>query len=291
MDNPRNTSSPLRLLFLFFLILVVPVAVGLFLAPRLVPAPKIGVIRLNYDILDQTAFEFREQVTHAVEDSSIRALVIIINSPGGSAAYSEELYLEVLEARREMPVLASVDLLAASGAYYVAAAANEIYAKPTSNVGSIGVLGILPGPVYIDEQLLTTGPFKAFGLTQDAAVRQAERAKFAFLEAIETGRGEALQVDADVLARAEIYTGVQALEMGLIDGMRSTSEVYDRAAEVAGLNNYDVVELYPLAFGGDGEEAGDVYRPAPIDRQRLWAMPDDPAPGLYYRYVELPGYR
>lgn len=291
MDNPRSNSSPLRLILLFLLVLLLPLAAGIFLAPRVVPAPKIGVIRLNYDILDQTAFEFREQMTHAVEDPSVRAVVIIVNSPGGSAAYSEELYLEVLEARRELPVLASVDLLAASGAYYVAAAANEIYAKPTSNVGSIGVLGVLPGPVYIDEQLLTTGPFKAFGLTQDAAIRQAERAKFAFLEAIETGRGEALQVAPDVLARAEIYTGVQALEMGLVDGMRSTGEVYDRAAEVAGLNDYDVVELYPLAFGGDGEGTNAAYRPAPIDRQRLWAMPDDPAPGLYYRYVELPTYR
>lgn len=291
MDNRGNTSSPLRLILLFILILIVPAAVGLFLAPRVVPAPSIGVIRLNYDILDQTAFEFREQMEHALEDPSIRAVVIIINSPGGSAAYSEELYLEVLEARRQVPVLASVDLLAASGAYYVAAAANEIYAKPTSNVGSIGVIGILPGPVYVDEQLLTTGPFKAFGLTRDAAIRQAERAKFAFLEAIVTGRGEALQVAPDVLARAEIYTGVQALEMGLVDGMRSTGEVYERAAELAGLNNFDVVELYPLAFGGDGEDANAAYRPAPIDRHRLWAMPDDPAPGLYYRYVEVPTYR
>ena len=290
MDSPPNTGSPLRLILILFLVIFLPLAAGLFLAPRLVPAPKIGVIRLNYDILDQTAFEFREQITHAAEDPSIRAVVIIINSPGGSAAYSEELYLEVLEARRELPVLASVDLLAASGAYYVAAAANEIYAKPTSNVGSIGVIGVLPGPVFVDEQLLTTGPFKAFGLTQDAAVRQAERAKFAFLEAIETGRGEALQVASDVLARADIYTGVQALEMGLVDGMRSTGEVYDRAAEVAGLNNYEVVELYPLAFGG-GQGANATYRPAPIDRQRLWAMPEDPAPGFYYRYVELPAYR
>lgn len=291
MDTPGNNSSPLRLILVLFFILVVPLAAGLFLAPRLVPAPKIGVIRLNYDILDQTAFEFREQMTYALEDKSVRAVVIIINSPGGSAAYSEELYLEVLEARRDMPVLASVDLLAASGAYYVAAAANEIYAKPTSNVGSIGVLGVLPGPVFVDEQLLSTGPFKAFGLTQDAAVRQAERAKFAFLQAIETGRGDALQVATDVLARAEIYTGIQALEMGLVDGMRSTGEVYDRAAELAGLNDYEIVELYPLAFGGDGDEASAAYRPAPIDRQRLWAMPDDPPPGLYYRYVELPTYR
>jgi len=291
MDSPRNTGSPLRLILILLLVIFLPLVASLFLAPRLVPAPKIGVIRLNYDILDQTAFEFREQITHAVEDPAMRAVVIIINSPGGSAAYSEELYLEVLEARRELPVLASVDLLAASGAYYVAAAANEIYAKPTSNVGSIGVIGVLPGPVFVDEQLLTTGPFKAFGLTQDAAVRQAERAKFAFLEAIETGRGEALQVSSDVLARAEIYTGVQALEMGLVDGMRSTGEVYDRAAEVAGLNNYEVVELYPLAFGGDSGGANATYRPAPIDRHRLWAMPDDPAPGFYYRYVELPTYR
>jgi protease IV len=71
-------------------------------------------------------------MAYARDAGDIRAVVIILNSPGGAATFSEELFLNVLHARRSFPVVASVDVLAASGAYYVAAGANEIYAKPTS---------------------------------------------------------------------------------------------------------------------------------------------------------------
>lgn len=287
MDN-GSRPAPLRLILLFLLFFVLSAAAGLYLAPRLVATPKVGIIRLNYDITDVTAFEFGEQMAYAREAGDVAAVVVILNSPGGAATFSEELYLTVLHARHTFPVIASVDVLAASGAYYVAAGANEIYAKPTSYVGSIGVIGLLPGPIYIDDALVTTGPFKAFGGTEDAAIRQAERSKFAFLEAIRAGRGEALNVDLDILARGEIYDGLQALEMGLIDGILSTDEAIARAAELAGLSDYETVELYPLAFPEDAAEPGTTARTytAPrLDFARLWEPPADAAPGHYFRYV------
>lgn len=285
-DSPQ--TAPLRLILILFFFVLIPAAAGLYLAPRLVPAPKIGIIRLNYDITDVTAFEFGEQMAYARDAGDVAAVVIILNSPGGAATFSEELFLNVLHARRSFPVVASVDVLAASGAYYVAAGANEIYAKPTSYLGSIGVIGLLPGPVFIDDELLTTGPFKAFGGTQDTAIRQAERSKFAFLEAIRAGRGEALAVDLDVLARGEIYDGLQALEMGLIDGILSTEEAIARAAELAGLADYEAVELYPLAIGaGSALQAASParYVPPALDLNRLWEPPTGAAPGHYFRYV------
>lgn len=286
MDESPPTS-PLRLILLLIIVLAIPAAAGLYLAPRLVPAPKVGVIRLNYDITDVTAFEFAEQMAYARDAGDIRAVVVIVNSPGGAATFSEELFLNVLHARRSFPVVASVDVLAASGAYYVAAGANEIYAKPTSYVGSIGVIGLLPGPVYIDDELLTTGPFKAFGGTQDTAIRQAERSKYAFLEAIRAGRGETLTVSLDVLARGEIYDGLQALEMGLIDGILSTEEAIARAAELAGLADYETVELAPLALQPDASqsEVSAPYAVPPLDMNRLWERPTGAAPGHYFRYV------
>lgn len=284
-DANTSPNSPLRLILAVLLAFVLPLALGLYLAPRLIPAPQIGVIRLNYDIYDLSAHEVAAQLAYAREDENVQAVVLILNSPGGSATYSEELFLNVLETRKELPVVATVDVVAASGAYYVAAAANEIFAKPTSTIGSIGVIGLLPGPVYIDEEMLTTGPFKAFGATEDAAVRQAERAKFAFLEAIRAARGERLQVDLDVLARAEIYNGLQAVEMGLADGIRSNAAVYERAAELAGITAYDVVELYPLAVDAEGTETLNVAQLPPLDVERLWAPPTNYPPGLYYRYV------
>ena len=284
--NGRN-QSPLGTIITFVVIIVVPLVAGLYMAPRLVPSPQVGIIRLSTDIFAESAFVITEQLAYARQDPAVKAVVLVINSPGGSAAYSEELYLDVLNTRSELPVVASVDLIAASGGYFMAAAADEIYAKPTSNVGSVGVISFLPGPVFIEEEVLTTGPYKAFGGTRDGAIRQIERAKFAFLEAVKAGRGDKLQISDEVLTRAELYTGVQALEFGLIDDLKATDEAIAAAAELAGLSNYEAVELFPLTFdNGDGVFV--EYTPPIVDAEELWAIPTDLPPGLYYRYFDVP---
>ena len=281
--------SPLGLILLLLLIVAVPLIVGFILAPRLIPEPKIGLVRLNFDIDSFSSFEITEQLAVARGDPEIKAVVLIINSPGGSAAYSEELFMDVLNTRNDLPVVASVDLLAASGAYYMAAAADEIFAKPTSNVGSIGVIGMLPGPAFIEEDLLTTGPYKSFGGTRDGMARQIEMAKFAFLEAISTGRGERLRIDPEVLSRAEIFTGVQAQAYGLVDELGSTDQAVQRAAELSGVRNYEVVELFPLAFPELAEEIDvQTYQPSLVDPASLWAAPTDLPEGIYYRYMQVP---
>ncbi len=282
-SNPMR--SPLRLILLILILIGIPLTLGLYAAPRLVPEPQVGLIRLSQEITASSAYEITEQLNYARSDPAIKAVVLVINSPGGSAAYSEELYLAVLSARSEMPVIATIDLLAASGAYYMAAAADAIYAKPTSSVGSIGVISILPGDVFIQEEELTTGPYKAFGGTRDGYVRQMERAKHAFLEAIANGRGDRLTADLDYLSRAEIFTGVQALELGLVDDIISSDDAIEKAAKLAGLRNYQVVELYPLAFESDSGGSLVRYQPPPVDEQRLWVPPSNLAPGLYYRYI------
>lgn len=284
-ETNSPSRSPLTLILILFLVIVLPLGLGLFAAPRLISQPKVGVIRLSYDIFSDTAYEITRQLDYAREHDDIKAIVLIINSPGGSAAFSEELYLAVLDTREDMPVIASIDLLAASGAYYMAAAANEIYAKPTSNVGSVGVIAYLPTEVYIEEDLLTTGPYKAFGGTRDGSVRQIERAKFAFLEAVAVGRGERLQISLEDLSRAEVYTGVQALEFGLVDDLISTETAVKRAASLAGIKNYEVVELYPLAFGLEGASYFGSYQPEPLNVHRLWQPPTNWPAGLYYRYI------
>lgn len=288
-DNGNGaTASPLRIIVLFLLVVVLPLAAGSFLAPRVVAEPKVGVIRLSYDIFSLTANEVTQQLAYAQMEPNIKAVVLIVNSPGGSAAFSEELYLEVLNTRQRLPVVASIDVLAASGAYFMAAAADEIYAKPTSSVGGIGVLALMPGPVFIDDELIASGPYKPFGGTRDGFVRQVEMAKFSFLEAVAHGRGDRLQTDLSYLARAEIYTGIQAYDLGLVDGLKSTDEAMQRAAALAGLSRYQVVELYPLTFL-EGTGAAGYYQPPPIDQQKLWAAPVDLPAGVHYRYVELPG--
>lgn len=285
-QNGSSHRSPLQLILLFIFIILVPLAIGLLAAPRLVPAPQVGVIRLYYDINNQTAYEFTQQLTYARNDPAVKAVVVVINSPGGTASDSENLYLEVLNARQELPVVATVDFLAASGAYYLAAATDAIYAKPGSVIGSIGVITFLPDTVFIDENLLTTGPYKSFGGTRDGFIRTTETLKFAFLEAVANGRGDRLHADLDLLSRAEIFGGVRAEELGLIDGIRSTSEAIDEAAKLAGLRDYEVVELYPLTFGDEGGTAV-VYHAPPVNTEQLWAIPADLPPGYYYRYMDF----
>lgn len=278
--------SPLRMILLFILVIIVPLAIGIYLAPRVVPAPKIGIIRLNYDIFGDTAAEFKAQLAHARDDPAIKAVVIVINSPGGTANDSEEIYLDVLNTRQQMPIVSTVDFLAASGAYYVASATDAIYAKPGSLVGSVGVIGSLPDTFFIEEDIQTTGPYKAFGGTRDGFARQIETLKEVFLNAVATGRGE--ELDLEMLARAEVYDGIKAEKMGLIDGVISTQEAIAKAGELAGLRNYEVVELFPLTFLDEDSQAFAAYRPEDIDLERLWAMPTDLPPGMYYRYLEVP---
>lgn len=278
--------SPLRLILLFIGVIIVPLAIGIYIAPRVVPAPQVGIIRLNYDIFGPTAAEFKAQLAYARDDPAIEAVVIVINSPGGTANDSEEIYLDVLNTRQQMPIVSTVDFLAASGAYYVAAATDEIYAKSGSLVGSIGVIGSLPDTFFIEEDIQTTGPYKAFGGTRDGFSRQIETLKEVFLGAVVTGRGEAL--DVETLSRAEVYDGIKAEKLGLIDGVMSTQEAIARAAELAGLRNYDVVELFPLTFLDEDSQAFAAYQPADIDLERLWAMPTNLPPGMYYRYLEVP---
>lgn len=288
-ENRTPTRSPLLTIFVI-LLLIGALAGGIYYAPQVVPQPKIGVVRLDYDIFSTTAAEINEQLRYARNNDDIQAVVLLINSPGGSAVYSEELYLDVLHTREEMPVVASIDLLAASGAYYMAVGADEIYSKPNSYVGSVGVIAVLPGAVYLEGEVITTGPYKLFGGTQDGVVRQVEMAKDTFLEAIRVGRGDRLQISLDELSKAEIYSGAQAERYGMIDGVLSTDEAIKRAAELAGFRRYEVVELYPLAMNNENSDSA-AYRPPAVDPAQLWASPAEMPPGLYFRYVEtaVPG--
>ncbi len=217
------------------------------------------------------------------QDPSIKAVVIIVDSPGGEVSSSEDLYLSMLHTREVLPVVVTVDWMAASGAYLAAVGADEIYAKPTSLVGNIGVIGFASPPPYVDEETLTTGPYKVFGGTQACRVQQMEIAKESFLAAVEVGRAERLETSLEFLSRGEIFSGVQALELGMIDGLLSTDEAIGRVAQLAKLRRYETVDLWPLTYP-ELAEAGESYF---AEGGREWTAVGDLAPGLYYRYVEL----
>lgn len=284
----KRRLSPILRLFALGLLVVLPLILGSVMAPRLVPTPKVGVIRFWTDIWYWTAQDAIDQLAMARSDPSIKAVVIIVDSPGGEVSSSEDLYLSILHTREEMPVVVTVDYLAASGAYLLSVAADEIYAKPTSLVGNIGVIGYVSLTPYIDEELLTTGPYKAFGGTRAGRVQQMEIAKEGFLAAVEAGRADRLNVSLDYLSRGEIFSGVQALELGMIDGTISTDEATVRAAELAKIRNYETVDLWELTFPDRPPYVEYFFFGSDVDNSSSWTAVEDLPPGLYYRYVELP---
>src|SRR5690554_90982 len=177
----------------------------------------------------------------AFEAGKSRAVVPRINSPGGSPVQSGYVYDEVKRLREEYPdnkLYAVISDIGASGAYYIAAAADEIYANRASLVGSIGVVAGgfgftgLMDKLGVDRRLYTAGENKAFldpfspEREGDVAFWQGvlENTHNQFVEAVKAGRGDRL-ADSEELFSGLVWSGEQALELGLIDGLGSTSWV------------------------------------------------------------------
>jgi protease-4 len=185
----------------------------------------------------------------AFDDANTKGIVLRINSPGGSPVQSGYIYDEIRRLRGEHPnvkVYAVITDLGASGAYYIASAADEIYADKSSLVGSIGVtaatFGFVEtmGKLGVERRVYTSGEHKAF--LDPFQPEKPEESEFwrgvlgtthrQFIDSVKQGRGDRLQVENHPeLFSGLIWSGEQALELGLIDGLGSTSYV---AREVVG---------------------------------------------------------
>ncbi len=226
-----------------FLVLV-GMLVGYIFFTTIITTPKVGVIEINGAIMEKaTADRINDMLRYAREERDIKTVVLEINSPGGEASVSEEIYLNVLKLRSKKPVVASINQIGASGAYYISVAADHIISKPGSTVGSVGVRSSLPRPERLDEDTITTGPFKNMGSSREGYARQGEKIKKSFVRAVMTQRGDRLKMSKSELSQAEIFVGMDALKLGLIDEIGSNEDAYDKAAELAGIRNYRVVNI------------------------------------------------
>lgn len=228
---------------LFFALL--GLLLGGLLSVPVIPRPTIATITISGVILDQAyTYDILDMLRYARDEDSVRAVVLRINSPGGGASTTEQIYLDALRLRQQKPVVVSVGTAATSGGYYIAVAANFIYAEPTSQIGNVGAWVSLPSPEELDEDVGTTGPFKAIGGSRRKAMGQLEMVRQEFVEAVMSQRGDRLQLSEEELSRAELYAGVEGLRYGLIDDIGTRTAAIERAAELAGLRNYEVVDLY-----------------------------------------------
>ncbi|WP_426417818.1 signal peptide peptidase SppA [Aestuariirhabdus sp. LZHN29] len=186
----------------------------------------------------------------AYEDNGTKGIILRINSPGGSPVQSGYIYDEInrLQALHgNIPVYAVISDIGASGAYYVAAAADEIYADKASLVGSIGVVSAgfgfvdLLDKLGVDRRIYTSGEHKGF--LDPFRPQDSDEVEFwqsvletthqQFIESVKRGRGERLKQDP-ALFSGLVWSGEQALDMGLIDGLGSSGYV---AREIIGEEN------------------------------------------------------
>lgn len=204
-----------------------------------------------------------EKLKAAAEDGRVKAVVLRINSPGGSVTASDSLYQEVLEFKRKTgkPVVAYFQDVAASGGYYLACASDEIMAQRTSVTGSIGVImqmmdfSRLINMIGVSADAIKSGEFKDTG-SPFRTMRKDERDVFQglvdgfyeqFIDTVQAGRPKLDRKQILKLADGRVYTAEQALENGLIDRIGTMNDAIESAKNKAGIKAANVV-MYHRPF-------------------------------------------
>jgi len=210
---------------------------------------RIGVVDLDGEIFSPQPVV--GQLKKFGDDSSIKAIILHVNSPGGGVAASEEIYREVKRVREEKKkvVVVSIETVGASGAYYVASASNKIYADRGSVVGSIGVIaewvnyGELMKWAKLKSVVFKTGEFKDTG-NPSRDLTPAEQAYLQslidnmfgqFIKAVADGRGMKFD-DVKAIANGKVWTGEQALSMKLIDNVGDFEAAVKDTAKSVGIS-------------------------------------------------------
>lgn len=239
-----------------FLVFIVAVFLLVFYSLRraettefaLAAGDRVAIVEIEGGIFDSKSTV--EQLERYGKDSSVKAVVLRLNSPGGSAAATQEIYSAVKRLRQEKKkiVLASMGVVAASGAYYIACAADQIYANPSSITGSIGVVaqwynyGELLRWAKIQDVTFKSGKFKDTGNPARDLTEEEKQYLQAlsddiheqFVAAVAAGRKMKVE-EVRPLADGRVFTGSQALKVRLVDRLGGLQEAIEGAAKLAGI--------------------------------------------------------
>lgn len=222
-----------------------------------------------------TAKEMTLDLQELAKDDDVKAVVIRVNSPGGSAYASEQIWHEVEMLKAKKPVVVSMGGMAASGGYYISCGANKIYAEPTTLTGSIGIFGMIPDASELLTQKLgltfdvvKTNALSDFG-SMGRPFNEAEcrlmqayvnRGYELFTGRVANGRGLA-QDSVKAIAEGRVWTGEQALKLGLVDKMGNIEDAIKAAAKLAKVEKYTIGK-YPDAepwYAGILDKSSDDY--------------------------------
>ncbi len=268
----KNKNS----IFLIILILI-SILLGNFIFNKLIKQPIVGIIKIEGVIDTFDKDRLVETIKNAKDNRSIKAVVLDINSPGGGATSIEEIYLTLLDLRKEKPIVAFIDNIGASGAYYIAIASNFIYSKPSSDVGNVGVVSVLPREENITENIVITGPFKRTGTSRKEFINQIGLIQENFLRAVLFQRDEKLKLSKEELGEGKIYIGFDAQKLGLIDSLGTFEDAVRKAAKLAHIANYDVVKL--------NKETGITITILLSVNQSILSSSTNTVPLNYYLYI------
>ncbi|WP_282054662.1 signal peptide peptidase SppA [Maribacter luteus] len=203
-----------------------------------------------------------EALKKAVDDDKVKAIVLRVDSPGGSALTSDIIWREIELAKESKPVVVSMGNVAASGGYYIAAGANKIFAEPTTITGSIGVFGTIPNinelaaDIGINAEQVGTNKnsvdYSVFEPMTDnfrnVVQHGIEEIYETFLDRVAKGRNITV-AQADSLAQGRVWSGTDAKRLGLVDELGNLDDAIAAAAELAEINTYGI-KKYPKYKSG-----------------------------------------
>ena len=246
---------------------------------------KIGVIPIEGTISDSRPVT--EQLDKFAKDDTIRAIILRIDSPGGGVGPSQEIYREVMKTRKTKKVIVSMGSLAASGGYYIAAAADKIVANPGTITGSIGVimefvrLEELLKKLGISLEVMKSGEFKDIGSPHRKMTEREKELIQGLLSDVQgqfvraVAQGRKLPVEkVDEIADGRILSGARAKELGLVDRLGNFQDAVELAKKMTGIKGEAKlvypekprIRLWDFFFQGAGEALQGLIQARPPTR-------------------------
>ncbi|MEI2272009.1 signal peptide peptidase SppA [Sphingobacterium sp. ML3W] len=238
--------------------------------------------------------KFSRELRKLREDDAIKAVVLRVNSPGGSALASDIIWREVILTKKVKPVIVSMGDVAASGGYYIAAAADSIFAEPTTITGSIGVFGVIPNfqnlmnnKIGVHYDGVKTGKFADLMTTfdrpltaeeRDIIQREVDKVYATFTKVVSEGRKMSL-TNVDSIGQGRVWTGTQGVSNKLVDRLGNLDVAVQAAAKKANLSKYKVSQ-YPAK-----EDPFTSILNNSKEKVQVWVAKEQM--GEYYRYFDV----
>lgn len=254
----RALLIALVLLAIVFFTFIIGIAVGSFmwLDGDFSAGDRLAVLTFEEIIVDSD--EYLKTISEIERDDNIKAVVLRVNTPGGAVAPSQEIYSELKRLGEIKPVVASIGAVGASGGYYIAIAAEKIYANPGSITGSIGVIAKyvnyeeLLKWAKLDVEIIKSGKFKDVGSPVRKMTDEERRYIQDLIDSVQLQFAKAVSEERDMklnevykIADGRIFTGEQALRLNLIDDIGSLNDAIRYTGALVELEDMPEIEYFP----------------------------------------------